>query len=139
MWRVHNPSNADGRTSSALLVSQIFFCLFVIFLFFIPLSFPQLSYPISSLPIGWNPEPGNDLTREASMEWGRCLNTPDVPKTVEENFGGVTDGLVKETKEEKEDQGKVVSHESWRGLLGRRDLSIDSPRWASGWLCSHPH
>lgn len=71
------------------------------------------------------------------MKWGRCLNTPDVSKTVDKTLG-VTDGLVKETKEEIEDQGKVVSHESCRGLLGRRDLSIDSPRWASGWLCSHP-
>lgn len=45
------------------------------------------------------------------MKWGRCLNTPDVSKTVDKTLG-VTDGLVKKAKEEIEDQGKVVSHES---------------------------
>ncbi|RDH37355.1 hypothetical protein BDQ94DRAFT_89307 [Aspergillus welwitschiae] len=109
MWSVHNPSNADWRTSSVLLFLNIFFFFSnFCFCFFlsIPFSFPQLAYPDSLLPIGRNPDPGNELTRGASMEWGRCLNTPDVSKTVERGIWGLPMAWSRKRKRKKETKEK---------------------------------
>lgn len=96
-----------GEQVASCCFSTFFFPIFVFVFFFpIPFSFPQLAYPDSLLPIGRNPDPGNELTRGASMEWGRCLNTPDVSKTVERGIWGLPTAWSRKRKRKKETKEK---------------------------------